>query len=215
MSSWLANPSIISQQRVVHRNRSKLTSLVLEDGSLTNVIKVIKSSFVDFYTALLGTMHPSPYLGHSRVHQVVRKRLTDSQKSAMIFEVSDLEIKDTFWALNPSKAPGPYGYNVRFFKKDWPIIGHEVTSAVKTFFRFGKLLKKVNSTMVALVPKVPNPSKVGDFRPISCCNTVYKCISRILAGRLQAVLPILIDPVQSAFVKGRTIADNISSPKSL
>lgn len=71
------------------------------------------------------------------------------------------------------------------------------------------MLKKVNSTIVALVPKVPNPSKIGDFRPISCCNIVYKCISRILARRLQAVLPMLIDPVQSGFVKGRRIADNI------
>lgn len=94
-------------------------------------------------------------------------------------------------------------------KKAWPIIGHDVTAAVKAFFRSGQLLRKANSTIVALVPKIPNPSKVGDFRPISCCNTVYKCISRILASRLQVALPSLIDPIQSGFVKGRRIADNI------
>ncbi|XP_058192110.1 uncharacterized protein LOC131309505 [Rhododendron vialii] len=154
--------------------RSKISSLVLEDGSLTHDSKDIKSSFVKFYTDLL-----------------------------------DFEIRDTFWSLNPSKAPGPDGYNAGFFRKAWPIIGHEVSIAVKSFFRSGQLLRKANSTIVALVPKVPNPFRVGDYRPISCCNTVDKCISRILARRIQVALPNLIDPVQSGFVKGRRIADNI------
>ncbi|KAF7134586.1 hypothetical protein RHSIM_Rhsim08G0140200 [Rhododendron simsii] len=57
--------------------------------------------------------------------------------------------------------------------------------------------------------KIPNPSKVGDFRPISCCNTVYKCIARIFSKRLQVALPVLIDLALSRFVKGRRIADNI------
>lgn len=191
------------------RNRSRITSLVLEDGSLTHDVEVIKSNFVNFYSNLLGTVHPGDYQGNNRIQQLVNKKLTDTQRLAMIAEVSDQETKDTFWSLNPSKAPGPDGYNAGFFKKAWPVVGREIIVAVKTFFRSGKLLRKANSTMVALVPKVPNPSKVGDFRRISCCNTVYKCIARILASRLQSALPILIDSVQSGFVKGRRIADNI------
>ena len=62
---------------------------------------------------------------------------------------------------------------------------------------------------MALIPKIPNPTKMGDFRPISCCNTVYKCISKIIASRIQSVLPNLVDQAQSAFVKGRKISDNV------
>lgn len=49
----------------------------------------------------------------------------------------------------------------------------------------------------------------SDFRPISCCNTIYKYIAKILANRLAASLPRLINPSQGAFVKGRRITDNI------
>lgn len=88
-------------------------------------------------------------------------------------------------------------------------MGHEVTGVVKAFCRSGQLLRTANSTLIALVPQVPNPSKVGDHRPISCCNTIYKCIAKILAKRLQVALPHLIDSVRSGFIKGRRIADNI------
>ena len=50
---------------------------------------------------------------------------------------------------------------------------------------------------------------MNDYRPISCCNTVYKCISKIIAARINQCIPEIISPSQSAFVKGRSIADNI------
>ena len=38
--------------------------------------------------------------------------------------------------------------------------------AVKSFFLFGELLKDTNATIPTLVPKRPNPSMMGEFRPI-------------------------------------------------
>lgn len=88
-------------------------------------------------------------------------------------------------------------------------MGKEVTLAIRSFFDTGKLLSEVNSTIIALIPKIPNPMKIGDYRPISCCNTIYKCIAKIIANRVKIVLPNLVDPVQLAFVQGRRILDNI------
>lgn len=192
-----------------NRNRNKITSLALPNGTITHDPIEIRSTFVDYYTSFLGTVHASKYAGTSRVNQLITAKLLDSQRGAMISEISNLEIKDTFMSLNPNKAPGPDGYNAGFFQKSWSVVGTEVTSAVRSFFRSGKLLTKANSTSIALVPKVPNPTKVGDYRPISCCNTIYKCIAKILAKRIQSVLPHIIDPAQSGFVRGRRIIDNI------
>lgn len=56
---------------------------------------------------------------------------------------------------------------------------------------------------------------LGDFRPISCCNVLYKCILKIIANHLCVWLPHFINLNQSAFVKGRSIVDNILLCKEL
>ncbi|GJY34922.1 putative RNA-directed DNA polymerase [Tanacetum coccineum] len=89
----------------------------------------------------------------------------------------------------------------------WDIVGDEVVKAVGEFFINGRLLKEINHTIIALIPKVQNPMGVNDYRPISCC--IFKCISKILANSIKESLKTLISPNQSAFVPGRSIADNI------
>ena len=84
-----------------------------------------------------------------------------------------------------------------------------MSEAVEDFFSSGCLLREINCTIIALVPKVHNPSSMHDYRPISCCNTSYKCISKIIAARIKGCLLDIISPAQTDFVQGRNIADNI------
>ena len=88
-------------------------------------------------------------------------------------------------------------------------MGQEVTKAILEFFSSGKLLKQVNATLLTLIPKVHTPMTVGDFRPISCCNVLYKIIAKLLVKRLSGVLDNTISPCQGAFIPGRSIGDNI------
>src|SRR5436189_4314082 len=101
------------------------------------------------------------------------------------------------------------GFLFHFFHTNWNIIGKEIIGSIQHFFSSGRLLSSVNHTSLSLIPKVSKPSTLSDFRPISCCNSLYKFISKCLANRLQKVNGYLISPSQSAFIKGRSITDNI------
>ena len=99
------------------------------------------------------------------------------------------------------------GFPHTFF--NWEIVGQDLVEAIQHFFHKGFLLKEWNSTTLTLVPKTQNPSMAKDFRPIACCNVVYKVVRKILANRMQVTLPLVIGPTQSAFIKGRSIVDNV------
>lgn len=71
------------------------------------------------------------------------------------------------------------------------------------------MLKQTNSTAITLIPKVICPQSLNDFRPISCCNVIYKMISKILSGRLKGILTDIIQLNQLAFIPRRKIADNV------
>lgn len=62
---------------------------------------------------------------------------------------------------------------------------------------------------MTLIPKKSGSTSLSDFRPIAYVEVIYKAISKFLATQLAAVLPSLISPNQTTFLKGRRISDNV------
>jgi hypothetical protein len=107
------------------------------------------------------------------------------------------------------KALRPDGFNAGFFQKNWEIMGLEVCQTILYILNSGEISEELNSTYIALIPKMKNMLNVTKFRPISLCNMLYKIVSKVLANRLNLVLPHIISSAQSTFMLGRLITDNV------
>lgn len=125
------------------------------------------------------------------------------------------DVLSTFKKMALNKSPGPDGFTPEFFIKTWSIVGEDVCNVILSFFTDLKLHRCINSSAIAIIPKVRNPSHMSHYRPISCCNVLYKCISKLMASRLKRLLPDLIFPCQSAFISQRSIVDNIMLAQAL
>jgi len=76
-------------------------------------------------------------------------------------------------------------------------------------FSLGKKISDyLNGTLITLIPKIQGPEMLGNYRPISLCNTVYKVITKVVVARIRPFLDKLVSLLQSAFVPGRKGIDN-------
>ncbi|KAL0295338.1 UNVERIFIED_CONTAM: hypothetical protein Scaly_3105900 [Sesamum calycinum] len=175
--------------------------------TLTNQQEVIQE-FISYFQTLIGGSSPIRTVDLGFLQHELRQ-ITPAEASLLVATVTAAEVKEAFFDIEVESAPGPDGFGSAFYRAAWPVVGQSMLEAVGEFFRTGKLLKQINTTLLALIPKVNMPTYVSDYRPISCCNVLYKAITKIIVKRIQRVLPLLINYSQNAFVPGRSISDNI------
>lgn len=186
-------------------NSNKLLSIEDEQGVVHNTHSSISRVAVNYFSSLLGTCTPVENIPLSL--QV--SSLTSTDQECLDLPFTDLDIHNTFQSMAKGKSPGPDGFTPEFFLASWRIVGREVTSAIKFFFVENYTPRIVDSAAIALIPKVLNPTTMAQFRPISCCNTIYKCISKLLVSRMKPLMDRIISPCQIAFIPGRRMGDNV------
>lgn len=193
-----------------HWNSNKILSLD-HNGSCLTAHRDIAREAVLYFKSLMGAsrvVRPIP-------DDLNFPKLTASQSHLLSRDVTSEEILSTFNSLAKNKCPGPDGFTSEFFLSTWNTVGHDVTSALISFFNQLALPGIVNSAALALIPKVANASSMTQYRPISCCNVLYKAISKLITNRMKPIMPSLVSPNQAAFVHGRKLADHVLLAQTL
>ena len=167
--------------------------------------EVMGEMVVDYYKELFTTRNPTDF---ATILEAVPPRVTTSMNQKLTMDFTADEVRLALKQMYPLKAPGTDGMPPLFQQHFWPHIGEVVTQTIFDFLKLGLAPPNFNETHIVLIPKIKEPQKVTDYRPISLCNVVYKIASKAIANRLKKFLPSIISDTQSPFVHGRLIIDN-------
>ena len=124
-------------------------------------------------------------------------------------DISLEELEGVVFNMKKGKAPGPDGFPMDFLQDFWDIIKFDLLVVVHESQHNKQMLRALNATFLALIPKNDGANRLSQFRPISLCNVIYKIISKLIANRLKKGIGDLISEEQSGFVAGRQILDGI------
>ncbi|KAL0289987.1 UNVERIFIED_CONTAM: Retrovirus-related Pol polyprotein from type-2 retrotransposable element R2DM [Sesamum radiatum] len=211
--SWLKYgdqcTSIFFKKINARRAAQRVFQIYNSAGEMLTEQSLVAAEFVSYFQSMLGGVRRASSINCDFLQPHLKHILNTEEADALVRPITHEEIREAFYDISEDSAPGPDGYTSGFFKAAWSEIGDDICAAVAEFFISGRLLKQLNATMLVLIPKIHLPVRVSDFRPIACCNVLYKAITKILVRRMQQVLDLLIDYSQNAFVPGRSIADNI------
>ncbi|XP_042969044.1 uncharacterized protein LOC122301721 [Carya illinoinensis] len=184
-----------------------LESMILEDGSVLDSGEAVLEGTIDFFQQQLTTSAVSfEEPGMNLITSIITE-----DDNRFLYRVPDLmEVKETLWSIPQDSSPGPDGFSASFFHHAWDIIKEDLLMLAIEFFEGKPLTTFFGATNIVLIPKVDDPRGFSQFRPISLCSVVYKILSKVLVNRLEPIMKKIISNEQSAFIKGRSIFDNIS-----
>lgn len=112
--------------------------------------------------------------------------------------------------MQSGKSPGPDGLPSDFYKKFSPELSPFLCQVFSDSFDSGELPLTFNQACISLLlKKGKDPLECASYRPISLLNTDVKILAKILALRLENVLPSIISPDQTGFIKSRHLFYNI------
>ncbi|XP_031132021.1 uncharacterized protein LOC116033418 [Ipomoea triloba] len=188
-----------------HR-RQRISFIRGSNGDFIFEQELIKSEAVSFFSKLYSE---EPCSDVDAFIANIQPSVSDLENATLTAAITNQEVKEAVWALDPDSAAGPDGYSGSFFRHCWHIIEDDLYMAVLDFFAGVPVPQSIGSAQIMLIPKKSNPDFFADFRPICLCTFISKVFTRIIMTRIKNLLPKLISREQTAFVSGRSIQDNV------
>lgn len=170
----------------------------------------IKENFLHFYKQLYSTQNPQELDIKTFLDKISLPTISNFDKECLNAPFTADEVLETIRSLPSGKSPGLDGYTTEFYKAFWPQLRPLFMPMLKDFYEKGELPPSMKRALITLIYKEgKDPLDCASYRPISLLPVDFKIISKLIARRLESLMPKLINPDQSGFTKGRYASDNI------
>lgn len=188
-SKWIAegdaNTRFFHISTIVKRKPNTIEHFKLPHDIWIHDIKQIGDAFVGYFCNLFCSTSP---VSPTDLHGYILPSVTHAENLALCRIPEDSEIKCALFSMGAHKSLSPDGLNPLFYKTYWPIVHTVVIQAAQFLFAHRHLLKTMNHTFLALIPKVEGAFMLDQFRPIALCNVTLKILTKILVNRIRNIL---------------------------
>ena len=211
---------LIGQQAKI-KTKKAITSIQAEDDIVNNInsgtiIKdkdAIELYISSYYKKLYKNEHSDEQIQNWFL-QFVDPKLSGNDTNVLESNVTDQEIFKAINDMNVNKSPGIDGIPIEFYSKYWSIIHVELSEIIRNMINGKELQSNQRKAIITLIPKDGDNSLLKSWRPISLICSDVKIVAKILANRLNPIMPNIISENQFC-VNGKSIVDCNSTMRDI
>ena len=187
------------------RGAAKTCQMLLrEDGTKVETLSEIMDEQCKFYRTLYKSDPTVIFEINNPSHE---EFLKDQDIVQLDADLSLRELKTAIMGMSKNKAPGPDGLPIEVYQKLWDELSDVLLKTYKYVFEKGEMHPDAMNGVLNLIPKQGKDTRfLKNLRPITLLNSDYKIIERVIANRIQEVLPGIIHHDQAGFMKNRQAA---------
>ena len=203
------NSKYFSNLEKKQSDRKSITQLNFKGNVITKQSDILKSE-AEFYTNL--------YKENDQVENESTYNFFNQNMSKLKYDevnqcegfLTEYECSIALKQMQNNKSPGSDGISTEFFKIFWNDIKTFLVNSLNYSFQNKNMTDLQKQSIITLLPKSgKNTTVLDSWRPISLLNVDYKIATKSIANRIKPVLPSIIPPSQTGFIKGRYIGENI------
>ena len=121
------------------------------------------------------------------------KKVTEKERDEMDNDITLEDIEETIKDLKSDKSPGVTGFTKEFYKEFHKNLNIWILNYIHYTYQEKTLSYMQRRGAITLIPKGQKDEReLGNWRPITLLNTLYKLISAILAKKIKKVQPRII-----------------------